>query len=61
LHYYHGVLPFVYTKIGQNSKSGVLQCTYTYTVDPPVALAGYKTWTKGEQTTNKRTKAKKNL
>jgi len=50
LHYYHGVLPFVYTKIGQNSKSGVLQCTYTYTVDPHLALAGVqnvnKRWTK---------------
>jgi len=60
LHYYCGVLPIVYTKIGQNSKPRVLQCTYTYTVDPPVALAGYKRWTKGEQTPNKRTKAKQN-
>ena len=61
MHYYYGVLPFVYTKIGQNSKSGVLQCTYTYTVAPHLALAGYKTWTKGEQTRNKRTKGKQNL
>ena len=60
MHYYHSVLPFVYTKIGQNSKSGVLQCTYTYTVDPHLALAGYISWTKGEQTRNKRTKGKQN-
>ena len=61
MHYYYSVLPFVYTKIGQNSKSGVLQCTYTYTVDPLLALARVISWTKGAQTWNTRTKGKQNL
>jgi len=49
-------LLIVYTKIGQNSKPRVLQCTYTYTVDPPWPSQG----TKGEQKANKpRTKEQK--